>query len=205
MKRLALAYLILCWAIIILPTLLVSEDQQPTSNSLGELARHFREQRSKAGASPARVITNDDFPRLGEKNLTAQSPLPKSRAEEAAAKDMTPRLPSDRADNANGEEFFRTKSHSLRAKLQSDQEALRKVEQRIARKGEWIDETGETHFYGVASGVNPEDSASADWTDIDTLRAMLYRLRKSIQDDQNALLDLEDQCRRQGCMPSWLR
>lgn len=45
-----------------IPPITFGQTPNSTVNSLGELARQFKEQRADSGLTPVRVLTNDDFP-----------------------------------------------------------------------------------------------------------------------------------------------
>jgi uncharacterized protein YukE len=206
-RRLGFIGFVLIAVSIGIPPVAFGQTQNSTATSLGELARQFRQQRANTGLTPVRVLTNDDLsPPLPQNRLNSDDSSSILRAEKVANHTSGASSVNQTLVNGHDEEYFHSKMQDLHKKLEADQQALRQVDQRIGDKGEVIDDYGQTSSSYHWKSLNPDELAAFDWwTDINMLRAKRFALKQSIADDRKAALDLEDECRREGCRPSWLR
>ncbi|MDR3675461.1 MAG: hypothetical protein P4N24_08220 [Acidobacteriota bacterium] len=203
-KRTGLTSLILFTVCATTPLVPFAYGQEPATISLGDLARQLSVQRAKNAPNSSHVITNDDFQShpIGPSSAPQQDAT-KPGDEKTADKGKRAHSAGQQAESGHGEQYFRTRMFELRRTLELDQDALRKVDQRLAEKGCILD---------IYCGLNPPfrkvynpNDPEVDWTPVITILPLHYSLRQRVADEQKTILDLEGQCRREGCEPEWLR
>jgi hypothetical protein len=183
------------------------------AQSLADIARK-EEERRKAIKEPAKVYTNDDVggPKPGTLSSAPESPSAEGAkdgrdskdAKESAkdskdgkdskdAKDSKDDKKSDAADPTKDAAYWRGKMQALQAQLEHDQGYADALQVKINALT--------TDF------VNRDDPAQkmAIQRDRDKALAELDRLKKSVVDDKKAITDLEEDARRAGVPPGWLR
>ena len=181
------------------------------AQSLGDVARK-EEERRKNTPPATKVYTNQDLsgapapaaepaPKEGEKGAASDKTAKgdnapaKEGADKAAAKpgdqaagDKTP-PPQDQKD----QKYWKQRADAARLALERDSGYLDAMQSRINALT--------TEF------VNRDDPAQRGVIERDRQRALteLDRLKKQIADDRKAISDLEEEARRAGVPPGWLR
>jgi hypothetical protein len=171
------------------------------AQSLADVSR-AEEQRRKDIKAPSKVYTNKDLaaapaPSTG---TTADATAPAAEgdaAKEAAAddqekpavKDAAPASPAD----AKGQAYWAGRAKDLQTQLERDRSYAEALQSRINALT--------TDF------ANRSDPAQRAVVEQDRNRAVadLERLNQTIQNDQKAISDLDDEARRAGVPPGWLR
>jgi len=167
------------------------------AQALGDVARK-EEARRKDIKAPAKVYTNKDLGAPGPEPSTASS-SPAAPAE--AAKDAA-KPPDDKdkgkekgkdKDTQKDQAYWSGRRKELQTKLDSDQTLSEAVQSRI-----------NALTADFSSRADPVQRAGIER---DRLKAIgeLDRLRKSVQDGKKALTDLDDDARKAGVPPGWLR
>jgi hypothetical protein len=177
------------------------------AQSLAAVAKK-EEDRRKAIKDPAKVYTNKDIgePTAGTMpapEADASKPDEKASGKDAAAKDAA-KDPSAKDASAKddkgaddgkgkGQAFWRDRMKQLQTQADRDQTYLDAVQTRINALT--------TDF------VNRDDPAQKANIERERQRNLgeLERLKKAILDDKKAIADLEDEARRAGVPPGWLR
>jgi hypothetical protein len=173
------------------------------AQSLGDIAKK-EEERRKAIKHPSKVITNDDL-------KPVPPPLPPSgTAEAAAGADKADEKGSDkaalegdrkRADDgkdkgsavAKDQKYWSVRRKDLATQLERDQSYSDALQTKI--------DALTTDFANRDDPVQRAAIARERQRSLDELD----RLKKAIEDDKKAISDLEEEARRAGVPPGWLR
>jgi hypothetical protein len=165
---------------------------------LGDVARK-EEARRKDIKAPAKVYTNKDLGAPGPEPSTASSsPAAPAEAGKDAAKapddtDKGKEKGKDKDIPQKDQAYWSGRRKELQTKLDSDQTLTEAVQSRI-----------NALTADFSSRADPVQRAGIER---DRLKAIgeLDRLRKSIQEGKKALTDLDDDARKAGVPPGWLR
>jgi len=183
--------------------LLVGAAASLHAQSLGDVAKK-EEERRKATAPAAKTYTNKDLAAVPSPPVEAsakdsdKADAGKSdKAEKPAAKDD--KVDTDKAaDKAAGgsakdQKYWKERIDAARLALERDRGYLDAMQTRVNALT--------TDF------VNRDDPAQRGIIERDRQRALteLDRLKKQIVDDQKAITDIEEEARRAGVPPGWLR
>jgi uncharacterized protein (DUF2147 family) len=187
------------------------------AQSLAEVARE-EQQRRQAIKKPAKVLTNDDLqpvPAIGDdtgsqsdasgeaakgsaedtskdgqtKDATADGT--KDASKDGAAADQTAKAKED--EPVKDQKYWSDRYTSLQTKLERDRTYATALQTRI--------DSLTTDF------VNRDDPAERASIESDRQKTIdeLGRLNKEIQDTEKAATDLQEEARRAGVPPGWLR
>jgi hypothetical protein len=186
------------WAILLVATVVPSLAQSPT---LGEIAKKEHERR-KGTKPPVKVLTNEDLkgngagsapPPAGDaaKTDAAKSDAPGAQAEnKKSSKDSKE---SDEANAAKGEDAWRARITSARDELRRNEVFAEALQSRINALT--------TDF---AARDNPIERAQiAD----DRQKALqdLERVKADVEKSKKMIADIEEEARKAGVPPGWLR
>src|SRR5258708_5663810 len=168
------------------------------AQALGDVARK-EEVRRKDIKAPAKVYTNKDLGPPGPEPSTASSsPAAPAEAAKDAAKapddgDKGKEKGKDKDTPQKDQAYWSGRRKELQTKLDSDQTLTEAVQSRINAL--------------TADFSSPADPVQRAGIERDRLKAIgeLDRLRKSVQDGKKALTDLDDDARKAGVPPGWLR
>jgi hypothetical protein len=162
------------------------------AQSLADVARK-EEERRKAVPAPARVYTNKD--------LTA---VPAGSVPPPPAASSTPAKPADAAakeaekdakdkEPAKDKAYWALRRKTLQDKLDRDQSYADAMQTRINSL--------------TADAVNRDDPAQRSMLERDRQKSLadLARLKQDIANGKKALTDLDEEARRAGVPPGWLR
>lgn len=164
------------------------------AQGLGEVAKK-EEQRRKAIAAPAKVYTNKDLNAAPE-----PSTPPATTPTTPAATPATPPT-SDAAKAAESKDKPQVKDQAYWA-------ARRKTLQEQLGRDETFAEALQSRLSALnADFVNRDDPAQRNIIERDRQKALgeLNRLKLEIEKDKKALADLDEEARRAGVPPGWLR
>jgi DNA repair exonuclease SbcCD ATPase subunit len=157
---------------------------QPQHDSLAEAARKAREQR-KSIAKPAKVFDNDTIP----KSSGALSVIGEETTKSEAAE-----LKKEEKGEKKDEAYWRARFAKAHAKLKKDQDELDVLQRELGQL--------QLQYY-----PDPMKALEQQYTrsDINKQTAKIDAKQKEIQQDQQALSDLDDELRRSGGDPGWAR
>jgi hypothetical protein len=177
--------------------LLISATGPVFAQSLGDLAKKEEERRKKI-PEPAKVYTNKDLGSAPSPSTPPPAPAP------GAAAAPTPDAPSDAAkekeapaakekESGKDQAYWAGKLKSLRDEVARNQTYAEALQSRINAL--------QTDF------VNRDDPAQRSVIERNRQKALseLARLNKSIADGKKSIADLEEEARRAGVPPGWLR
>lgn len=175
----------------------LAQNQPETTPSLGDLARQIK---ARPSARPVIVYTNDDLPStrfhpVGVENSASQV----SNKDAKTAKIVVTVKQDDVTPDAN-ENYYRAVMGRLRSKLEADQKTLKDLREDFKfwdAETEAIEDWRQWQIREVCCGVDPNPPSP--------IYLRLKASEASIVEDQKAIAELEDQCRRAGCSLTWLR
>lgn len=171
------------------------------AQSLGDLARREVDRR-KTLKDDGKVLTNKDVPRVPQPeappapaDTTPQADADK-KGEPVAADKATTAAPSDAKDTAGGtrdEKYWRERQKGLQDELERDESYATALQSRVNALT--------TDF------VNRDDPAQRDVIAKERQKALdeTVRLKAQIVADKKAISDFDEDARRAGVPPGWLR
>ena len=166
------------------------------AQSLGDLARQ-EEERRKAVKTPAKVITNKDLgavpPSAPVPPARPAAPASPSSAKPAEAPKEADKDAKDPNAPVKDQAYWANRAKGLQAQLDRDQSYLDAMQSRINALT--------TDF------ANRSDPAQRAVVERDRQKALadLAQLKTAIVADKKALTDLDEEARRAGVPPGWLR
>jgi hypothetical protein len=183
--------------------------QQPTVPSLGDLARELRAQREKS-SHKAKVFTNDNLPvKTPQENLsisksTSGGPAPPegAKTEEKPAKPEAKartgaEAEGESSEGPHDEKYFRKRMSDLRAQLDLHQRELDVLQKKLGQ--------GQLAYYPDPNKTLTQESTPAFYSDVNKLRQQINEKQAQVAEDQKAIQDLQEQLRREGGEPGWIR
>ena len=173
----------------------------PAAQSLADVAKK-EEDRRKAIPAPAKVYTNKDL-----------TPVPAGSASSAepSAKPAEAGKAADNDKDAKDKEAAKDKGSAKDKEPAQDQAywsgRLKALQDKLARDTNFADAM-QTRINALSTDfVNRDDPAQRAVIARDRQKALdeLNRLKKDILDDKKAIADLQEEARRSGVPPGWLR
>jgi hypothetical protein len=168
-----------------------------TTDPLVAAARKAREQRKdQAGTKPARVFTNDNIPTQGGVSAVGATPTADNGdsidAGEAASTAGAPA--SGKTSAANSEAEWRDRFKKLRKKLEQDQDDLSIMQRELG--------VLDVQYYN-----DPVKSMQQGYSrsDINEKTDKIEAKKKTIEADEQAISDAEEELQRAGGDPGWAR
>jgi hypothetical protein len=161
------------------------------AQSLGDVARK-EEERRKAVPQPGKVYTNKDLAAV--RPASPVPPDPKGAETKAEApKDKGAQPEAKEKPVVKDQTYWAERKNTLQGQLDRNQTFLEALQSRINALT--------TDF------VNRSDPAQRAVIERDRQKALaeLANLKKQIEDDKKALAGLEEEARRAGVPPGWLR
>lgn len=156
-------------------------------SSLGELARKEEERRKAVKATPAKVLTNKDLP------APAPAPVPPPAAGEAAPPAQVEATPAKPEEAAKDEAWWRQRMSQAREELRRSEVFAEALQSRInALTNDFSSRDDPQQRARIA-----EDRSKAI-VEMDRVKADIEASRKKIA-------DIEEEARRAGVPPGWLR
>ena len=160
------------------------------AQSLGEMAKK-EEARRKAVKTPGKVLTNDTIRSVPAPSVPA-APAPASTPDKGsdAAADKKPKPEEDR----------KAQEASWRMKMQGARDAL--------QRSQVFAEALQSRINGLSAEFTARDDASQrDAIGVDRLKALaeLQRVKDEIVQQTKAIADMQEEARRAGVPPGWLR
>ncbi|HXH51409.1 MAG TPA: hypothetical protein VNM47_18885 [Terriglobia bacterium] len=163
-----------------------------TVPSLGEIARKFKCERANENRKPVPVYTNDNLPSRGSLGIVAVEPEEGTKEKAQPAGGRIPETAEER-----GEKYFRTRADKIRSQMEFHQRQLAVLKQQVGLAG--------MQYYPDPQKTLEQESTPAFQTDVIKLRAKIADAEKAIADDQRAMEDLQQELRRAGGNPGWIR
>lgn len=162
--------------------------------SLGKVARQLRAERQRQKHGPVAVYTNDNLPSRDSIGIGTLKGTGGTKEEEA----RTAKSPSAAgAPKVRGEKYFRSKANKLRSRMEIHRRQLAVLQQQLG--------LAKTQYYPNPQKTLEQESTPAFQADLDKLRSKIATVEKEINDDQEAMDELQVELRRQGGDPGWVR
>jgi len=163
------------------------------AQSLGDVAKK-EEERRKAVAAAGKVYTNKDLPSVPSPTTPPAAATAEAKTDDAS-KDNKTETQADTKDKpvVKDQAYWAERKKTAQGQLDRDQTLSDALQSRINALT--------TDF------VNRSDPAQRAVIERDRQKALaeLSNLKKQIDDDKKALADLEEEARRAGVPPGWLR
>jgi hypothetical protein len=168
--------------------------ESTTVPSLGEVARQLKAERKKEKQKPVAVYTNDNLPSHGSLGITSVK-LEGSEKEKAPAKAKG--AAGAAGSEEHGEKYFHSKADKLRSQMEFHQRQLAVLKQQLG--------LARMQYYPDPQKTLEQESTPAFQQDVDKLRTKIANAEKAVADDQKAMDDLQQELRREGGDPGWIR
>ena len=167
------------------------------AQSLAELAKK-EEERRKSVPEPAKIYTNKDLTAVpgGTTGASVPAPGPAGNAGSSPAAESAPK-----DGDASGKPAVPVKDQAYWAKR------LKTLQEKLDREQTYV-EALQTRVNALATDfVNRDDPIQRAGIERDRQKAMaeMDRLKKSVEDTKKGIADLEEEARRAGVPPGWLR
>ena len=180
-------------AVIVGVSLLVGTATPMPAQGLGDLARKAEENR-KTAKKGTKVYTNSDAGNVPAATVTADdknaAPASGDAGAPAAAKPVADA--SQEKGPQKDQAYYAERLKTLQAQLERDTQFAAAIQTRI-------------NILSADLVNNDQGARPAIEADRNRAMAELARLQKSIVDDKKALADFEEEARRSGVPPGWLR
>jgi predicted RNase H-like nuclease (RuvC/YqgF family) len=190
-KHVACAFLV---GLILVVSSPARGQESTTVPSLGEVARQLKAERAKEKQKPVAVFTNDNLPSRGSIGIASVS-LENGAKEREQAKGESVAQAAESAEH--GKEYFRSKADKLRSRMKFQQRQLAVLKQQLG--------LAKMQYYPDPQKTLEQESTPAFQTDVDKLRTKIANAEKAVDDDQKAMDDLQQELRREGGDPGWIR
>lgn len=190
--RIIAAHATCAWLIgLMLMAAPLAHSQEPgTVPSLGEIARQLKTERAKEQQKPVATYTNDNLPSRESLGIAAVDLAGQVKAK-------APATDKNIAAAEDGEKYFRSKAEKLHSQMKFDERQLNALRQQLG--------LAQTQYYPDPQKTLEQESTPSFQTDIAKLRAKVASTEKALADDQKAMDDLQQELRRAGGDPGWLR
>lgn len=192
--------------------LLAAEKESKPSPSLGDLARKLREQRAEAAKRPEKVYTNENLPQrpapgaltvaagMAAGEGTREEAVVTETSSETTSKETAKAKPAGegpQAEAGKGESYFRARASALRNQLETQRRQLAVLEQKLSQS--------QMNFHDDPQKTLLQESSPQFYSDVNKLREDIRKKKEEIAASEKAMEDLQDELRREGGHPAWLR
>jgi hypothetical protein len=162
-----------------------------SGQALGDVARKEEARRKAVAPKPGKVYTNEDLRPVDPTSTPAPAQAPATAAPAAPAQGKPEEKPAD--DPKKDEAYWRTRMAQLRDGLQ---------------RAKMFQEALQTRINSLSNDfASRDDPAQRNVVASDRQKALaeLDRVKKEIADFEKQITDLEDEARKAGVPPGWLR
>ncbi len=172
-----------------------------SSQSLADLARQAKAQRAKSHEKP-KVYTNEDVEALpplpmSTTDVPPGEPTAQSTTGNKAGNDALKTRPAEAGSEQHGEEYFRARMGKLEERLELDQREVNVFQQTLGQNQM-------LYYPDPVEGLLQSSGPSA-MSDIHRQQDLIGKKQADVAADQAAIDDLQDELRREGGDPGWLR
>jgi hypothetical protein len=173
----------------------------PGSESLADLARQAKAQRAKS-RDKTKVYTNEDveaLPRLpmSTTEIRPGEPTAQATTGNKAGNDSLKARPAEAGGERHGEEYFRARMGKLEERLELDQREVTIFQQTLGQN--------QMLYYSDPVQGLLQSSGPTAMSDIHSQQDLIAKKQADVAADQAAIDDLQDELRREGGDPGWLR
>jgi TATA-binding protein-associated factor Taf7 len=201
LKRIAIAGAL--WLALAGAGVLLAQTSSTTASetSLGDLARQLRAQRAASAQKAKKVYTNDNLPARSAgggvsvaATISAEVHAPSQLESAEASAGVSGESSAAGGPGGHDEKYYRKAAGEIRARLDQRKRELAVLEQKLAQ--------GSMQFYADPNQTLQQEFSRSD---INKLQADIEKKKEQIAAEERAMSDLEDQLRREGAPPGWLR
>lgn len=179
-------------AVLIVTASLARPAEAQTSSSLGELSKKEAERR-KTTPPPPKVYTNADLPPAAIKGTAPSAPAPAAAAPADGAAGQEKPAEAKPEGQGRDEAWWRARMAQLREELRRNEVFLEALQSRVnSLAADFL--TRDDPYQRAKLG---EDRAKAN--------AEMARVTDEIAKGRQAIADLEEEARKEGVPPGWLR
>lgn len=171
---------------------LVATAVPATAQPLAEVARKEQERRKQI-KTPSKVYTNEDLRGTGRLTTSVAQPEPAKTGSEAAGAAAQTEATPPADDPKKDEAYWRSRLTAARDALSRSQMFLEALQSRV--NGLWADFTARDDPAQRAVIEQERQKALAE----------MERVKLDIQRQQKEITDIEEEARRLGVPPGWLR
>jgi hypothetical protein len=173
----------------------------PGSESLADLARQAKAQRAKS-REKTKVYTNEDIEALPPlpmrtTNLPPGEPTAQATTGNKAGNDALKARPAEAGSEKHREEYFRARMGKLEERLELDQREVTVLQQTLGQS--------EMMYYSDPVQGLLQSSGPTAMSDVHRQQDQVAKKQADVAADQVAIDNLQDELRRAGGDPGWLR
>jgi hypothetical protein len=168
--------------------------ESSTVPSLGEFARQLKAERQNGNQNAVPLYTNDNLPSQGSIGIASVS-LENGAKERTQAKGKS--VAPIAVPGEHDEKYFRSRADTIRSQMEFHRRQLAVLNQQLG--------LAKMQYYPDPQKTLEQESTPAFQTDVDKLRAKIANAEKAVADDQKAMDDLQQELRREGGNPGWIR
>jgi DNA repair exonuclease SbcCD ATPase subunit len=169
------------------------------AQSLGEVAKREEEKKKKSGKPPAtaKVYTDEDLKKARESGSSAVNFLPENENVTSAARSSDDGSGGGEGEGGGvgGEKYWRNIAKQRRAAVQEAEQEVKTLESRIAALRNDMSPTN----------VQDPNRLQTQGRDLQKAQEDLESARHELEQARQSLANLEDEARRAGAMPGWVR
>jgi chromosome segregation ATPase len=171
------------------------------AQSLGEVAKREEEKKKKSGKPPAtaKVYTDEDLKKARKSGTSAVNFLPENENTSSSSSSSSSGADQERSGGdeggGGGEKYWRNIAKQRREAVQEAEQEVKTLESRIAA------------LRNDMSPTNVQDPTRLQTQGRDLQKAQedLEAARHELEQARQSLANLEDEARRAGAMPGWVR
>jgi hypothetical protein len=195
-KRIAALAMLVAWGVGV-----VLAQDSPSSESLADLARQAKAQRAKS-REKTKVYTNEDIEALPPLPMSITDVPPGEPTAQAttgnnAGNDARKARPAEAGSEKHGEEYFRARMGKLEERLELDQREVMILQQTLGQS--------QMNYYSDPVQGLLQSSGPTAMSDVHSRQDQLAKKQADVAVDQAAIDNLQDELRREGGDPGWLR
>jgi len=171
-----------------------------SAQSLGEVAKREEEKKKKSGKPPAtaKVYTDEDLKKARESGTSNVNFLPENE-NTASSSSSSSSGADDRSGGSEGggggEKYWRNIARQRRQAVQQSEQEVKELESRIAALRNDMSPTN----------VQDPNRLQSQGRDLQQAQEELAVARRQLEEARQAVANLEDEARRAGAMPGWVR
>ena len=167
------------------------------SESLGDVARQLKAQQAKPEKKP-RVYTNDDLaPAPASSAATGEAKSEAKHDTKSEAAGSAAPATAESREETHGEKYFRDQMSKLQNRLGTHQRELSVLEQKLGQN--------QMMYYPDPNKGLLQESGPTAMSDVHALQDEIDKKKAEISADEEAIESLQEQLRRDGGDPGWLR
>jgi DNA repair exonuclease SbcCD ATPase subunit len=180
--------------------LVITGAAQGWAQSLGEVAKREEEKKKKSGKppAPAKVYTDEDLKKARETGTSNVNFLPENEnvtSSATSSSDQSGVREAGGGEGGGGERYWRSLAKRRRNAVEEAEQEVKQLESRIAALRNDMSPTN----------VQDPNRLQTQGRDLQKAQEDLEAARGNLEEARQSLANLEDEARRAGAMPGWVR